>query len=43
MFEESGHIDLLTKDAYQVIHNTYSELYKNGTAQHFLFQLDNES
>ena len=38
MFEESGHMNLLSKDAYEIILNKYTSLYKDGIAQHFVIQ-----
>lgn len=36
MFEESGHLDLLTDNAYDVIKSEYIKFYQDNTAIHFL-------
>lgn len=42
IFDESGHIHLLSKSAYQDILNKYNSLYKDNIAQHFVIEQNNQ-
>ena len=42
MFEESGHADLLHKNAKQLILHEYVKMYRENNAIHFLEEINNK-